>query len=331
MTNDAGQARLYDDVPLERVYAQFASTGLVRRVLELARDEDMGSAGDITTRVCDAAWREVDGANASSAHAVGARVVARSAGVIAGLATLPELVGLFAPACEVRALAHDGDPVAPDDARRGAVAEVFGPSREVLAMERTLLNVLGRLSGIATRTRAFVDAIPPGCRARMCDTRKTTPGLRVLEKYAVRCGGGWCHRIGLHDAVLIKDNHIAGLPTDRLAGFVARAASLARALAPPPRFIEVEVDTIEQFDALLTLPTGTIDVVLLDNMGDALVREAVSRRDRLAPSLLLEASGGVTLATVAPLARTGVDRISAGTLTHGSVWLDLGLDAITTG
>jgi nicotinate-nucleotide pyrophosphorylase (carboxylating) len=164
-----------------------------------------------------------------------------------------------------------------------------------------------------------------GTRACICDTRKTLPGLRRLQKFAVGCGGGTPHRMGLHDAVLVKDNHLAGLDP-------AGIADLARRLSPEARaadaaFIEVEVDGLDQLDALLDLPALTIDMVLLDNFDPAMLREAVARRDARAPGLLLEASGGVRLDIVATIAATGVDRISVGALTHSVRSLDLGLDA----
>ena len=165
----------------------------------------------------------------------------------------------------------------------------------------------------------------PGCRARLYDTRKTTPGLRVLEKYAVRCGGGFCHRIGLFDAVLIKDNHIAGVSVTELPRAIQRAATLAR-VKSHPAFVEVEVDTLEQYEALLTLPPGTVDIILLDNMSCELMSHAAKRRDEVNPGLELEASGGITLETIGPVSRTGVDRISVGGLTHSAVVLDVAMD-----
>jgi nicotinate-nucleotide pyrophosphorylase (carboxylating) len=256
-------------------------------------------------------------------------MVARAPGVIAGLAAAPEIVRLFAPQCTLTLLAKDGQAVT-----KGAkLATLRGPVRQILAAERTLLNLVGRLSGIATRTREFVRTMHAGpkldksIRGSLFDTRKTTPGLRVLEKYAVRCGGGACHRIGLHDAVLIKDNHIAGVTDRELPSAVAKAAAKARSTWPGRlRFIEVEVDTLDQFKALLTLPSGTINIVLLDNMPPPMLRKAVVLRDKLQPSLELEASGGITLQTVRKIAETGVDRLSVGSLTHGAVSLDVALD-----
>ncbi|MFZ4572876.1 MAG: carboxylating nicotinate-nucleotide diphosphorylase [Phycisphaerales bacterium] len=312
---------------LADLYARIRSTGLPRRLFELAYEEDLGPAspdprggparavGDITSSCC------IDPRARATAN-----LVARSGGVMAGLASTPELIELFAPAVRAVIRVHDGE-----RASAGQVAAVLdGPLDEILGLERTLLNLVGRLSGIATRTRTFVDAIPRGCRAKVYDTRKTTPGLRVLEKYAVRCGGGESHRMGLHDAVLIKDNHIAGVETGRLAAVIREASARARALPTRPTFVEVEVDNLEQFEQLLTLEAGVIDIVLLDNMGPDLLRRAVAMRDARCPRLELESSGGVTLETIPAIASTGVDRISIGGLTHSAVSLDVALDVVAT-
>lgn len=314
-------------LPLPELYAQFERTGMIRRLLELARDEDLGlsptrapngrlrgGVGDVTTAACIAPGRR------AVAH-----LVARAPGVISGLACVPELLSIFAPGCAVELRARDGERVS-----GGSVLAVFrGALDETLELERTMLNLVGRLCGVASRTAEFVALLPKGSRARLYDTRKTTPGLRVLEKYAVRCGGGLCHRLGLHDAVLIKDNHLAGVGVRELAAFVAKAAAEARRLAPGAvSFVEVEVDTLDQFRALLGLAPGVVDIVLLDNMGPALLREAARLRDAEAPSLQLEASGGITKDSLADVAATGVDRISTGSLTHSAVSLDVALDVV---
>ena len=310
---------------LPELFRHLSAGGLVRRLLEIARDEDLGvdpldaagrggaptgHSGDITSDCCITPERMGVGL-----------VVARSGGVMAGLEALPMLVELFAPGCRFEVHARDGSNVGPGT----TVATVRGALDELLGLERTLLNLVGRLSGIATRTAEFVAAIPPGSRAALYDTRKTTPGLRVLEKYAVRCGGGRSHRMGLHDAVLIKDNHLTGIAIGELAGFVSKAAARARAIGSPT-FIEVEVDTLDQFAALLELPPGVIDIVLLDNMSCEQMNAAAQRRDAVNPALELEASGGVTLASLPAIAATGVDRISVGGLTHSAVSLDVALD-----
>jgi nicotinate-nucleotide pyrophosphorylase (carboxylating) len=192
-----------------------------------------------------------------------------------------------------------------------------GPARAILTAERVALNFVQRLAGIATATRRFVDAVPTGCATRIIDTRKTTPGLRLLERYAVRQGGGHNHRNDLSSAVLIKDNHIV------VAGGVRKAIEAARARAPHTSRIECEVDSLEQLEEALA---AAADIVLLDNMDTATVEEAVRRTRGRA---LLEASGGITLERIPELARAGVDTISVGALTHGSPAADIGLDFVT--
>jgi nicotinate-nucleotide pyrophosphorylase (carboxylating) len=317
-----------NNLSLPDLYAHFQKSGLIRRLLELARDEDLGAtnAADVTS------------ASMPDPHrTVAAKLNARQPCIVSGLAAVPELLRVFEPSGSTGFSAHRADG---EHAPKGTCLGVLkGPLADVLSIERTLLNLVSRLSGVATFTRAFVDRIAldqtanPGC---LYDTRKTTPGLRVLEKYAVRCGGGRCHRLGLHDAVLIKDNHIAGVPVENLADAVSNIAANARAAAAsttPPRelaFVEVEVDTLDQFARLLTLPPGTIDIVLLDNMPPPMLRQAVTMRDLAThpgtPRVELEASGGVSLESIGAIASTGVDRISAGALTHQAVSVDLGLD-----
>jgi len=288
-------------------------------LMRLALAEDLGSAGDITSDL-------LTGDDA----AVTARIVPREAGVICGLSLLPALIRTFTEICNahVRAAAcnregtrvQDGAPVAPGD----EVARLQGPQRDVLALERTLLNFLGRMSGVATLTRHYVDAARRGNpQIEVLDTRKTIPGWRELDKYAVRCGGGANHRFGLYDAILIKDNHFAGVPVERLG---AHLNDLLYRRPAEARFVEVEVDDLEQFAAVCTVPG--IDVVLLDNFSFPDLRRAVGLRDErgLRGRLSLEASGGVTLDTIANTAASGVDRISVGALTHSAPSLDVGLD-----
>jgi nicotinate-nucleotide pyrophosphorylase (carboxylating) len=304
-------------LPLPEVFAELTRDGSVRRLLELARDEDLGPAGglgDVTSLV------------AVDESAMGeAKIVARTPGIVAGLACVPEILGVFAPRCSGEPLVDDGKRV-----ERGAVLGVLrGPVRELLAAERTLLNLVSRLSGVATRTAEFVHAISR-THAKLLDTRKTTPGLRSLEKYAVRCGGGYCHRVGLYDAVLIKDNHLAGVALGSLGAHVAASVARARELASRAgvelRFVEVEVDSIAQLDAILAAGGCGVDIVLLDNMSVHQLSDAVAKRARWRSRMLLEASGGVTLQTVRLIAETGVDRISTGNITHHAVSLDIGLD-----
>jgi nicotinate-nucleotide pyrophosphorylase (carboxylating) len=293
---------------LRELYEHLSEGGLVSRLLAIARDEDLGPAGiDLTAASIDAPDRDVT-----------ATLRTREAATVAGLAALPDLLDAFDSDLEVALHASDGAAV-PAGAE---IATLEGPLSDVVAVERTALNLLGRLSGIATRTGAFIDAA--GRRCRVLDTRKTTPGLRVLEKYAVRCGGGHLHRLGLYDAVLIKDNHIADVPPGSLAGFVSAAAARGRALGAA--FVGVETDTLDQLLAVLSCAPGTVDMVLLDNMAPAMLREAVGLRDAAGSPVRLEASGGVTLDTIAVIAATGVDRVSVGSLTHSARSVDLGLD-----
>jgi nicotinate-nucleotide pyrophosphorylase (carboxylating) len=219
-------------------------------------------------------------------------------------------------ALEFQPVVNDGSRVLRGD--RLAVAS--GSMRSILTSERTALNFLQRLSGVATQTRTFVDAVA-GLPVAILDTRKTTPGWRLLEKYAVRMGGGQNHRIGLYDGILIKDNHLAALGDVR--GAVAVAVNSARKMVRAGLTVEVEVETLDQLDQALTCAP---DIVLLDNMTLEQMRECVRRRNAVAPAVKLEASGGVNLATVRGIAETGVDRISVGALTHSAPALDIALD-----
>jgi nicotinate-nucleotide pyrophosphorylase (carboxylating) len=272
--------------------------------------EDLGQIGDITSKAIIP----------SQARGT-ARLVARSAGVLAGMSAVERVAAEFELIDNWKPCMADGASLEPG----GLIARVHGPMRSLLAMERIALNFLQRLSGIATLTARFVAAVA-GTKAAIYDTRKTTPGWRALEKYAVRCGGGKNHRLGLFDAVLIKDNHIAWL--DAAAQSMApelfgAAIAAARANTPFGTTIEIEVDSLEQFDrALVHGP----DIILVDNLGPDVMAEAVRRRDKVAPSIQLEASGGVNLSSVRALALSGVDRISIGALTHSAPALDLALD-----
>ncbi len=274
-------------------------------LIDLALVEDLGERGDLTSMLTIPS--QAQGA---------ARFAARSGGVIAGLPIVALLAARFDLAATWQVLVDDGDPVAP-----GAVlARVAGPMRSLLAMERTALNFLQRLSGIATLTARFVAEVA-GTKAVILDTRKTTPGWRALEKQAVRCGGGQNHRAGLYDAVLIKDNHLAWLADG--GDPIGTAIKAARAHAPAGMVVEVEVDSLLDLERALECNP---DIILVDNLGPDDLAEAVRRRDARNPRVLLEASGGITLATVGALARTGVDRISVGALTHSAPALDIGLD-----
>jgi nicotinate-nucleotide pyrophosphorylase (carboxylating) len=267
---------------------------LVRRALE----EDLGRAGDLTS---DAVLPPALIATAS--------VVARAAGRLAGLQVALSAFRLLDPSVKIETLTADGE-----DIEAGAVlATVQGHARSILSAERTALNFLGRLCGIATATRDMVRLVEPH-GARIVCTRKTTPGLRALEKYAVRCGGGNNHRFGLDDAVLIKDNHIA------LAGGLKTAVERARSAVGHLVKIEVEVDSLDQLREALDLGA---DVVLLDNMSLDTLREAVALAKGRA---ITEASGGINPRTAAAIAATGVDFLSVGWLTHSAPALDVALD-----
>ena len=271
--------------------------------------EDLGEAGDVTGQAMIPA----------DTHAT-AVVRLRSDGVACGGAVAEEVIRQAAVDARLSRHAEDGERL-----EAGATfLSVQGPLRGILAAERTLLNYVGHLSGIATVTARYVERTA-GTRAVICDTRKTMPGMRMLEKWAVRCGGGTNHRIGLFDAMLVKDNHVAGLAPKEMAERVASAVSDAR-MRTPLRFVEVECDTLDQLRAILALPAGTVDMVLLDNMVPAQLADAVRMRDAAAPAVLLEASGGVRLDDVPAIAATGVDRISVGALTHSAPCLDVGLD-----
>ena len=275
-----------------------------RRLLDLALEEDLGANGDLTSQAVIPP--ELPGR---------AALVARAAGVVAGLPAAEMTFSIIDPQLSFQTTIPDGSAVAP-----GAVlAVVSGRMRSILAGERTALNFLQRLSGVATTTAHYVQAAA-GLPCQVLDTRKTTPGWRLLEKYAVRCGGGHNHRMGLGDGVLIKDNHLAAVGG---AGAVAEAVRRAREKFGSRFPLEIEVDDLTQLDAALA---ARPDIVLLDNMGPDLMREAVRRRNATAPGVLLEASGGVTLATLRAIAESGVDRVSVGALTHSAPALDIALD-----
>ena len=271
---------------------------LVHRAVAAALEEDLGQAGDITTD-------PIISADATAE----AEILARKPGVIAGQDLAAASFKALDPDAEFVADVADGGKVG----AATLIAHVRGKARALLTAERTALNFLGHLSGIATLTAAYVAAVE-GTRARIACTRKTTPGLRAFEKYAVRAGGGINHRFGLYDAVLVKDNHIAA------AGGLAQALEHLRARSGHLVKVEVEVDTLSQLEEALRFP---IDAVLLDNMDIATLKKAVALVDG---RVRTEASGGVTLQTVRQIAETGVDLISVGALTHSAPRLDLALE-----
>lgn len=285
----------------------------LRALVRLAISEDLGRSVDWTT-VC-----LIEDASRGAC-----RIVPRVAGVCAGLAVLPWIVDEFDADLDVELNTADGGELVPGE----PIATLRGSTRDLLTSERTILNILSRMCGVATLTRRYVERIGTN-GARLFDTRKTTPGWRRLEKYSVRCGGGHNHRTGLFDGFLIKDNHLAlagkGSPLD--AGDAARKAirwrrSRADHLTAPD-IVEVEVDSLDQLRQLLPAEP---DIVLIDNFPVQAITQAVRLRDELAPKVELEASGNVTLETIGEIAATGVDRISVGALTHQATWLDLGLD-----
>jgi len=271
---------------------------LIEPVVRRALEEDLGRAGDITSDL-------IVPADQSGT----AKLVARVPGTIAGLCCAECAFHLMDVSLRFDPVLRDGSGVVPGE----IIARITGRTRAILGAERVALNFLGHLSGVATATQQLVDAVA-GTKARIVCTRKTTPGLRVLEKYAVRCGGGFNHRFGLDDAVLIKDNHIAA------AGGITPAVERVRRALGHMVEIEVEVDTLDQLEEALSLNVRTI---LLDNMMPAELENAVQRASGRA---VLEASGGIAIDTVRAIAETGVDYISSGAITHSARNLDVGLD-----
>ena len=263
-----------------------------------ALSEDLGELGDITSDACIPETAESD-----------AVLVARADGVIAGLEVAAYVFEALDPSLSFVPMIADGDDVASGD----RIARISGRTRSILSGERTALNLLGRMSGVATATAMLVEAVS-GTGVRISDTRKTMPGLRAIDKYAVRLGGGMNHRFGLYDAVLIKDNHLVAI------GDIPAAVAAARAVVSPGVMIEVEVDNLDQLARVLETDA---DRVLLDNMGPELLREAV---ELVGDKMTTEASGGVTDDNVRLLAETGVDIISVGWLTHSAPQLDIALD-----
>lgn len=282
-----------------------------KELIRIALAEDLGQRGDVTTQ-----------ALIPNHQSGSVQIVARAPGVLAGLPVAIMVFTEIDPAVNFTSLANDGDLLVPGQ----VIAEISGSLRSLLTGERTCLNFLTHLSGVATLTRRFVNAVA-GTRTGIYDTRKTLPGWRALQKYAVAAGGGRNHRMGLGDMLLIKDNHLAGwlaaAPDRNIAAAVRTARAWVMAHAGSPLQIEIEVDTLAQFAEALA---GEPDMVLLDNMTVDDMRQAVVLRNARAPHVELEASGGVSLASVAAIAAAGVERISIGALTHSPPALDLAFD-----
>jgi nicotinate-nucleotide pyrophosphorylase (carboxylating) len=281
----------------------------VRPLIQMAIEEDLGR-GDITSELLF-----------SNDTIAKANIISREEIVVCGMGVAREILKCYDERLKLKVRIDDGQP-AHVGSRLGTVE---GPLRPMLSAERVMLNFLQRLSGIATTTRIYVNAIQ-GTKAKIYDTRKTMPGWRILEKYAVRCGGGYNHRIGLYDGFLIKDNHLAQLGRNfqtRLRKIVRQAGMLKRA-----KFVAVEVDHVDdQLNYVLKIPG--IDIVLLDNMGQWQLRHAVEMRDKMCgrgKKPLLEASGNITLSTVSAIAQCGIDRIAVGAITHSAKAVDIGLD-----
>lgn len=298
----------WNRLSLEELFAQLDADAHI----DAALAEDLGDAGDVTSAAL------IEPGQKAIAQFRG-----RREGRLCGLPLLPMIAARVDEQLHVQLRYADGMAI-----KRGETfATISGPLRSVLTAERTMLNYLGFLSGIATLTARYVQKVED-TPARIYDTRKTLPGFRKLSKYAVRCGGGYCHRIGLYDAMLVKDNHLAHIrPRDveqRLSDAI-RSATTERQLA----FVEIEVDTLDQLRAMLRLNPGAgggADVILLDNMSVEQLREAVYIRNETGSTVQLEASGGVSLDTVRAIAETGVERIAVGALTHSAPVLDVGLD-----
>ncbi len=279
-------------------------------LIEMAYQEDMGTTGDLTSNCTIFDTDKITETN----------IVFREDGILCGLPVIQQVLKHYDPSIELNAVMQDGQCVKAHQ----KVATIKGNARTILSAERVVLNFLQRLSAVATTTKEYV-LQADGFKAKICDTRKTTPGWRELEKYAVRCGGGTNHRYGLFDAVLIKDNHLASFDSD-LESSLNKAVDIIQKGSVKPEFIQVEVDNLDQLHIVLNVEA--VDMVLLDNMSWQDLEKAVAIRDAkcVNRTVLLEASGGITLETIHSVAATGVDRISVGALTHSVANLDIGLD-----
>ena len=295
---------------------KFPTYDELKDVIQAAQREDLGTAGDVTSRLTVAEDRIGVG-----------MLVQRGVGIACGLPIVAMICGAYDERLRVEQIPGFHMEIIEgrfSDARSTPLLRIRGPLRSLLSAERVILNFLQHVSGVATLTHRFVRRVE-GTAARIFDTRKTLPGLRALEKYAVRCGGGHNHRFGLFDAVLVKDNHLANISPKDFAAFAAGVVAKSRG-EDPRRVIEVEVDTLDQLREVLKV--DGIDLILLDNMDCPGMVAAVEMRDRAGrkSSVELEASGGVSLETVRAIALTGVDRIAVGALTHSAPALDIGFD-----
>lgn len=297
----------WNAMELGELFERLVQGQALENLIQAARREDLGEAGDVTSLAMVEESRQGLGVLGS-----------RKGGRVCGLRLLPLIAKTYDQSLNVQFRAADGERILPGQ----VLAEVTGPLRGILAAERVMLNFVTHLSGIASLTEHYVDAVE-GTGAKIFDTRKTIPGLRPLEKYAVRCGGGFCHRIGLYDAMLVKDNHLAHVPVEQWATVLKAAIEAARGRWPGLGFVEVEVDTLKQLEAVLKCGA---DVVLLDNMSLEELQEGVRMRDASGAKTLVEASGSVSLGRVRSIAETGVDRVAVGALTHSAPALDIGLD-----
>jgi nicotinate-nucleotide pyrophosphorylase (carboxylating) len=291
----------------------FPTYDQLRDIIQLARREDMGD-DDVTSRLLVSEGKIGVGT-----------LLQEEVGIACGLPIVEMICRTYDERLRVEQIPGFHMEIIEgrqSDARRTPLLRIRGPLRSLLSAERVILNFLQRMSGVATQTQRYVRRVA-GTRARIYDTRKTIPGFRLLDKYAVRCGGGENHRIGLFDGLLIKDNHVAAIPLKSLRGELSRVVGLSRA-EDPKRFVEIEVDTLDQLREAILI--DGVDAILLDNMDCPSMEAAVQIRDQAGRHTALEASGGVTLETVRPIANTGVERISVGALTHSAIALNIGLD-----
>jgi len=292
---------------------EFPEYDALRPLIDLARREDMGS-DDVTSRLMVP----------EDAVGVGT-LMQKEVGIACGLPIVPMICGIYDERLRVEQIPGFHLEIIEgrfSDARSMPLMRIRGPLRSILSAERVMLNFLQRMSGVASLTHRYVRRIA-GTQAKIFDTRKTIPGHRFLDKYAVRCGGGNNHRMGLYDGLLVKDNHVASVPVKELQGYLAGIVARSRA-EDPSRFIEIEVDTLEQLREVLKV--DGIHVILLDNMDCPKMTAAVELRNKSGRQTALEASGGVTLETVRPIAQTGVERIAVGALTHSVPALDISLE-----